>query len=135
MHCFLTTARIIPYCNRPWEACYLAYSNSHFGYLQGKQSWPRGVTAPEFPGNAAILAASEAGETPALPGKICLEIRCRVLGTWGGRLALEDLLSLGMSSMSPVLREFRKPPCNVLPPTGPAGIQTTDGDDSRYATR
>jgi hypothetical protein len=23
MHCFLTTARIIPCCDRPWEACHL----------------------------------------------------------------------------------------------------------------
>jgi len=34
------------------------------------------VTVPEFPGSAAILAASGAGETPALPGKIGPEVRC-----------------------------------------------------------
>ena len=51
-------------------------SNAHFGYLRGKQPQSRVVTVPEFPGSAAILAASGAGETPALPGKICPEVRC-----------------------------------------------------------
>ena len=46
-----------------------AGSNSHFGYLRGKQPQSRVVTVPEFPGSAAILAAFGAGETPALPGK------------------------------------------------------------------
>ena len=34
----------------------------------------RGMTVPEPPGSAAILAASGAGETPALPGKACSEV-------------------------------------------------------------
>src|SRR5437899_3362236 len=38
----------------------------------------------------------------------------KLLDTWGGRLALEDILSLGISPVSPVLIEFRKPPCNVF---------------------
>jgi len=34
------------------------------------------MTVLESPGSAAILAASGAGETPALPGKACPEVRC-----------------------------------------------------------
>ena len=34
------------------------------------------MTVPEPPGSAAILAASGAGETPALPGKAGPEVRC-----------------------------------------------------------
>ena len=50
-------------------------SNSHFGSLRGKQPQSRGMTVPEPPGSAAILAASGAGETPALPGKARSEVR------------------------------------------------------------
>jgi len=58
-------------------------SNSHFGYLRGKQPQSRVVTVPEFPGSAAILAAFGAGETPALPGKSAP--RCDV-----GRIPLQN---------------------------------------------
>ena len=58
-------------------------SNSHFGYLRGKQPQSRVVTVPEFPGSAAILAAFGAGETPALPGKSAP--RCDV-----GRVPLQN---------------------------------------------
>ncbi len=60
-----------------------ACSNSHFGYLRGKQPQSRVVTVPEFPGSAAILAAFGAGETPALPGKSAP--RCDV-----GRVPLQN---------------------------------------------
>ena len=47
----------------------IALSKAHFGHVVGKQPPPQVVTVAEPPGSAAILAASEAGETPALPGK------------------------------------------------------------------
>ena len=50
-------------------------SNAHFGSLRGKQPQSWGMTVPDLPGSAAILAASGAGETPALPGKACSEVR------------------------------------------------------------
>ena len=50
-------------------------SNSHFGSLRGRQPQPRVMTVPQPPGSAAILAASGAGETPALPGKAGPEVQ------------------------------------------------------------
>ena len=50
-------------------------SNSHFGFLRGRQPQPRVMIVPQPPGSAAILAASGAGETPALPGKAGPEVQ------------------------------------------------------------